>query len=77
MVTSLLSAFVLFGHAAGWGEGVPLKSPAAVGMSERRLQSVDHVIGRAIRAGGFPGAAVVIGRRSRALSASNLGKNPG
>jgi CubicO group peptidase (beta-lactamase class C family) len=73
VVTSLLSAFVLFGHAAGWGEGLPSKSPAAVGMSERRLQSVDHVIGRAIRAGGFPGAAVVIGRKGASVWEKGFG----
>jgi hypothetical protein len=32
-------------------------------MSERRLDAINRVIARGIKAGGFPGAAVVIGRK--------------
>jgi len=40
-----------------------MKSPASVGMSAARLKKIDHVVTRAITAGGFPGGAVVVGRR--------------
>ena len=63
MLTSLLSSLLLLTgvHGAGAG-GLPSKAPAAVGMSAIRLQKVDRVVARAIKAGGFPGGAVVIGR---------------
>ncbi len=45
------------GHAA-----LPHVDPAAVGMSTERLAAIDRVVGAAITAGGFPGAAVIVGR---------------
>lgn len=42
---------------------LPRVGPASVAMSGARLQQIDGVVERAIAAGGFPGAAVVIGRR--------------
>jgi CubicO group peptidase (beta-lactamase class C family) len=45
------------------GGGLPSKTPAAVGMSATRLEAIDHVMSRAIRAGGFPGGVVIVGRR--------------
>jgi CubicO group peptidase (beta-lactamase class C family) len=45
------------------GGGLPSKAPAAIGMSETRLKAIDHIMSRAIRAGGFPGGVVVVGRR--------------
>ena len=51
-------------------------------MSAVRLQRVDKVLGRAIKAGGFPGGAVVIGRRGATVlekgfgNLSWSGKNP-
>jgi CubicO group peptidase (beta-lactamase class C family) len=36
--------------------------PASVGMSSERLAVIDRVVGNAIDAGGFPGAAVIVGR---------------
>jgi CubicO group peptidase (beta-lactamase class C family) len=44
-------------------DGLPTKAPAAVGMSAARLAKIDRVLARGIKAGGFPGGAVVIGRR--------------
>jgi serine-type D-Ala-D-Ala carboxypeptidase len=41
---------------------LPSKEPAEVGMSATRLQRIDRVLARAIKAGGFPGGSVVIGR---------------
>jgi CubicO group peptidase (beta-lactamase class C family) len=49
------------------GEGLPVKSPAAVGMSAKRLATIDRVVARGMRAGGYPGAAVVVGRQGAAV----------
>jgi len=51
------------GAAEPGGGGLPSKTPAAVGMSATRLQAIDHIMSRAIRAGGFPGGVVIVGRR--------------
>jgi CubicO group peptidase (beta-lactamase class C family) len=45
------------------GDGLPVKSPKAVGMSAERLEVIDRVVQRGITAGGYPGASVVIGRK--------------
>ncbi|HEY2027484.1 MAG TPA: hypothetical protein VGG78_10770, partial [Gemmatimonadaceae bacterium] len=44
------------------GDGLPAKAPAAVGMSASRLATINRVVERGIKAGGYPGAAVVVGR---------------
>lgn len=41
---------------------LPLVAPAEVGMSAERLAGIDRVVRNAIAAGGFPGAAVIVGR---------------
>src|SRR5258705_1441366 len=43
-------------------DGLPRVEPALVGMSRERLAVIDRVVGNAIAAGGFPGAAVIVGR---------------
>src|ERR1700752_2794813 len=53
---------VLLSHEGGAEGGLPSKEPSAVGMSAKRLERVDKIVARAIKAGGFPGAAVLIGR---------------
>ena len=58
MFTVLLAAL-----AIASGDGLPVKAPAAVGMSAARLRVIDRVVQRGIKAGGFPGAAVVVGRK--------------
>jgi CubicO group peptidase (beta-lactamase class C family) len=55
-------------------EGLPAKSPGAVGMSAARLATIDRVIERGIKAGGYPGAAVVVGRRGAAVVERGFGK---
>src|SRR5581483_6202752 len=55
------------------GGGLPLKTPKAVGMSSERLAMIDHVVERGITAGGFPGAAIVVGRRGAAVWERGLG----
>jgi CubicO group peptidase (beta-lactamase class C family) len=56
------------------GGGLPVKTPRAVGMSSERLAKIDHVIERGISAGGYPGAAVVVGRRGAAVLQKGFGK---
>jgi CubicO group peptidase (beta-lactamase class C family) len=54
---------VVTGAVSPGGGGLPSKAPSAVGMSATRLDAIDHIMSRAIRAGGFPGGVVVVGRR--------------
>lgn len=42
---------------------MPHVAPESVGMSAMRLAQIDEVVRRGISAGGFPGAAVIVGRR--------------
>jgi CubicO group peptidase (beta-lactamase class C family) len=51
-----------------------MKAPKAVGMSSERLAMIDHVVQRGITAGGFPGAAVVVGRRGAAVVERGFGR---
>ncbi|GJG85629.1 hypothetical protein tb265_08100 [Gemmatimonadetes bacterium T265] len=48
-------------------EGLPLRNPTTVGMSAERLAAVDRVVLSGIAAGGYPGAAVVVGRGGYAV----------
>jgi CubicO group peptidase (beta-lactamase class C family) len=41
---------------------LPRVAPESVGMSASRLANIDEVVRRGISAGGFPGAAVIVGR---------------
>ena len=54
--------------------GLPAKAPDAVGMSASRLESIDRVVQRGIKAGGYPGAAVVVGRKGAAVWERGFGK---
>ncbi|MFN2399464.1 MAG: serine hydrolase domain-containing protein [Gemmatimonadaceae bacterium] len=56
------------------GDGLPLKTPASVGMSAERLRAIDRVVTRGISAGGFPGAAVVVGRKGAAVWQKGFGR---
>ena len=56
------------------GDGLPVKAPTAVGMSGERLAKIDHVVERGIAAGGYPGAAVVVGRRGAAVWEKGFGR---
>ena len=71
MFTLLLSALAL---ATGGGDGLPVKTPRSVGMSAARLAKIDHVITRGIQAGGYPGAAVVVGRKGAAVWQRGFGR---
>ena len=54
--------------------GLPVKSPAAVGMSAKRLETIDHIVARGVRAGGYPGAAVVVGRKGAEVWVKGFGR---
>ena len=56
------------------GDGLPVKLPSAVGMSAARLATIDRVIERGIKAGGYPGAAVVVGRRGATVWEKGFGR---
>src|SRR5262245_30745172 len=43
-------------------------------MSSERLAKIDHVIERGIKAGGYPGASVVVGRRGAAVWEKGFGR---
>jgi serine-type D-Ala-D-Ala carboxypeptidase len=71
VLSLLISAFTLL---VAEGGGLPVKSPKAVGMSAERLAKIDHVVARGISAGGYPGAAVVVGRRGAAVWEKGFGR---
>ena len=56
------------------GDGLPSKPPAAVGMSATRLAKINRVLERGVRAGGFPGASIVVGRRGYAVWERGVGR---
>ncbi len=63
-------------HAASGariGDGLPTASPAAVGMSVERMRAIDRVVQRGVTAGGYPGAAVVVGRKGYAVWSRGFG----
>jgi serine-type D-Ala-D-Ala carboxypeptidase len=56
------------------GDGLPAKSPAAVGMSATRLAKINRALERGILAGGFPGASIVVGRKGFAVWERGIGR---
>ena len=50
------AALVVPAATAAPSDGLPVKSPSAVGMSAERLAAIDRVVTRGITAGGYPGA---------------------
>ena len=54
-------------------DGLPAKAPAAVGMSAARLATINRVVERGIKAGGYPGAAVVVGRKGAVVWEKGFG----
>jgi len=71
--TTLLHPLPPAGHTPV-GDGLPAKAPSAVGMSAARLATIDRVVERGISAGGYPGAAVVVGRKGAAVWEKGFGK---
>ncbi len=56
------------------GDGLPKARPEAVEMSALRLDAITRVVRRGIAEGGFPGAAVVVGRRGSAVYSQGFGR---
>ncbi len=76
MLNLLFAAASLFHPlppVTGEGDGLPAKAPSAVGMSASRLATIDRVVERGIRAGGYPGASVVVGRKGAAVWQKGFG----
>lgn len=71
---SLLVSLSITATTVNSGGGLPMKTPKAVGMSSERLAKIDHVVERGISAGGYPGAAVVVGRRGAAVWEKGFGR---
>jgi CubicO group peptidase (beta-lactamase class C family) len=55
-------------------DDLPVKPAKDVGMSKARLEVVDRIVKRGIRGGGYPGAAVVVGREGAAVLKRGYGK---
>lgn len=55
------------------GPGLPATSPQAVGMSAERLDEINRIVERGITAGGYPGAAVVVGRKGMSVLQKGYG----
>lgn len=74
---SLLLAAVTAVHPIppipGDDDGLPNKAPSAVGMSASRLATINRVVERGIKAGGYPGAAVVVGRKGAVVWEKGFG----
>ena len=68
MVDLLLGAWVTLAAS----DGLPVNTPKSVGMSADRLASIDRVVARGIKAGGYPGASVVVGRKGYAVFQKGL-----
>jgi CubicO group peptidase (beta-lactamase class C family) len=70
VVHYLLGAYI----ALAASDGLPVNSPKSVGMSAARLATIDRIVMRGINAGGYPGAAVVVGRQGYAVFQKGFGK---
>ena len=54
--------------------GIPLGSPASVGMSADRLEDITRIVEKGIAAGGFPGASVVVGHKGVSVLQRGYGR---
>jgi CubicO group peptidase (beta-lactamase class C family) len=70
LISLLLAATITFAPS----DGLPAKAPRSVGMSAERLGAIDRVVARGLRAGGYPGAAVVVGRKGASVWQKGFGR---
>lgn len=70
----MLAYFLALTFAYAPSDGLPVRPAREVGMSADRLAIIDRVVKRGIDAGGFPGAAVVVGRRGYAVFQKGYGR---
>jgi CubicO group peptidase (beta-lactamase class C family) len=68
-----LLTLVLAAALTSFADGLPARAPADVGMSAARLEAIDRVVQRGIAEGGYPGAAVVVGRKGAAVVQKGYG----
>ncbi len=54
-------------------DSLPARSPHSVGMSGARLEAIERVVKRGISAGGYPGAAVIVGRKGSTVLEEGFG----
>ena len=54
-------------------DSLPARSPTSVGMSGTRLEAIERVVRRGISAGGYPGAAVIVGRKGSTVLEEGFG----
>lgn len=54
--------------------GLPTTSPEAVGMDAERLEAINRIVEAGIQAGGFPGAAVVVGHKGKSVLQRGYGR---
>ncbi len=73
LLVLLLAALVLSAADMTATSGLPEREPAAVGMSSARLATIDRVVQRGVDAGGYPGAAVVVGRKGYSVLSRGFG----
>jgi CubicO group peptidase (beta-lactamase class C family) len=69
----LLAALVIAAADMTATSGLPEREPAAVGMSSARLSAIDRVVQRGVDAGGYPGAAVGVGRKGYSVLSRGFG----
>jgi CubicO group peptidase (beta-lactamase class C family) len=70
-VLATLSALAI---AFAPSDGLPARPAASVGMSADRLETIDRIVKRGMTAGGYPGAAVVVGRRGYSVFEKGYGR---
>jgi CubicO group peptidase (beta-lactamase class C family) len=70
LIPLFLAATIAFAPS----DGLPAKAPRTVGMSAERLGAIDRVVARGLKAGGYPGAAVVVGRKGAAVWQKGFGR---
>ena len=63
----------LLATLSAFPNGLPSRDPGDVGMSAARLEAIDRVVQRGIAGGGYPGAAVVVGRKGAAVIEKGYG----
>jgi CubicO group peptidase (beta-lactamase class C family) len=69
LIALLLASTIAFAPI----DGLPIKAPRSVGMSAERLGAIDRVVARGLKAGGYPGAAVVVGRKGASVWQKGFG----
>lgn len=73
LLTAMIIAAADVTSVAVRGGGLPEARPSEVGMSAERLATIDRVVQRGVDAGGYPGAAVVVGRNGFTVLSHSFG----